>query len=62
MVATAKPEDTSHDPPIGVLRAHSVVQFVGDAGLVHNDRFRLCLEYGGEPMYLNVGELFIAEP
>jgi len=41
---------------------HSVVQFVVDAGLVHDDRFRLRLEHGGEPLYLNVGELFIAEP
>jgi hypothetical protein len=41
---------------------HSVVQFVVDAGLVHDDRFRLRLEHGGEPVYLPIGELFIAEP
>lgn len=41
---------------------HSVVQFVVNAGLVHDDRFRLRLEHGGESVYLTIGELFIAEP
>ena len=41
---------------------HSVVQFVVNARLVHDDYFRLGIEHGGENRYLNVGEIFIAEP
>ena len=46
----------------GSFEPHSVVQFVVDAGLIHDDCFRLRIEHGGEPHYINVGEMFIAEP
>lgn len=41
---------------------HAVIQFIVNAGLVHDDRFRLRIEHGGDPLYINVGEMFIAEP
>ena len=44
------------------LGSMSAVQFLVDGQIFHDARFRIRIERSGEPVHLNIGEMFVEEP
>jgi hypothetical protein len=65
-------EEDERDQAVGIVReilreetslgSMSAVQFLVDGQIFHDDRFRIRIERSGEPVHLNVGEMFVEEP
>ena len=64
--------ETERDEAVGMLRdilretqslgSMNAIQFLVEGQIFHDDRFRIRIQRSGEPVHLNVGEMFVEEP
>jgi hypothetical protein len=64
--------ERERDEAVGMLRdilretqslgSMNAIQFLVDGQIFHDDRFRIRIQRSGEPVHLNVGEMFVEEP